>query len=391
MTLLLAIQRRILRRAQNLRISRIHGYAPNAALQKITLKSFSLPMAESEEKKQPLEAWNEADSFAGWIRAFMPLCGNILFRPVDFFTYLFSCERTDIKRRLFRAAVFALVLSYIKLFSDFASLYWLKYFSKNIFPAVESAQISILSESVLASPFFLLRPLLILGIMAALVAASVKLVLGLDKAITSALFVICYRCAADIFYLLPFVGGIFAMAWSVTLLVAGIRQAYKAGFFRSIMAGVVVPVVMLFFILVGMGTAFNRAVLIFYPEMKAQVARINEVTAYSTAGAVAAGIEKYKKDLGFYPAHLGILRKYAPDLMADDVMNPNYPGGYAYDYELVDDGHYRLYVRPKEAGVTGRFVFYADESGMVRIDGPDGQVVKDFKQIEDRIFSGPER
>ncbi|HAJ57760.1 MAG TPA: hypothetical protein DCL35_08390 [Candidatus Omnitrophica bacterium] len=343
-------------------------------------------MAESEEKKQPLAAWNEAESFGAALRAFMPLCGQVLFRPVDFFTQLFSCTHPDIRRRLTKAVVFALILSYIKLFLDLANLYWFKYFSKNIFPAVESLQFSFLADSVFASPFFLLRPLLILGLTAALVAVGVKLILGFDKALGSVLFIICYRCAADIFYVLPFIGGIFAIAWSVTLLVAGIRQAYKPGFLRSFVAGVVVPVAMLFFILVGMGPALNRAVLVFYPEMKAQLVRINEVTAYATMSSIAAGIETYKTDLGFYPAHLGVLRKYVSDSMVDDATSTSYQGGYVYEYGLVDDGRYRLYARPKEAGVTGRFVFYADASGLVRFDGPDGQAIKDLSQIEGRIL-----
>jgi hypothetical protein len=342
-------------------------------------------MEPGEEKKHPLQAWDEAATFGASVRAFLPLCGQILFRPVDFFKQFSSAGHADIKRRLIRAVAFALILGYIKLFLDVTSLYWFKYFSKSIFSVSGSLQISALSGTILTSPFFLLRPLLVFAVSVVLVATGIKLILGMDRALIGAFFVICFRSAADLFYCIPLVGGVFALVWSVAIIIIGLRESYKTGFLRSIAAGIVMPVTLLVFILVGMGPALNRTIISFYPEMKMQMASINDVTAYATMSSIVAAAGDYKRDLGFYPAHPGVLRKYASDSIIDDAVSPRHPGGYIYQYSRSDDQHYRLEARPKEPDVTGRFIFYADESGQVRFNGPDGPAIKDIREVEERI------
>lgn len=334
-------------------------------------------MQPEEDKKQPLAAWDEAVSLTASLRAFLPLCGLILFSPAVFFRQV-AADSAVTQKRLTRALLFALILGYCKLFFDSLNLFWLQYFLKHV---------SLSSVSFLASPFFLLRPILVFGVTLALVACGIKLILGWDKALVPALFVVCYRSVADLFYCLPIVGGILALAWSIALLVVGLREAYRVGVLRSVAAGIVMPIFILFFILLSLGPVFSRAVFSLYPEMKAQVSRINDVTAYATTRALVSAADTYKKDLGFYPAHLGVLRKYLTGPVMDDALNTRYPGGYVYQYGRLDDQHYRLEVRPRTMKVTGSFVYFADETGQVHFEGPAGPVIKDVQEIEKLILN----
>jgi hypothetical protein len=338
-------------------------------------------MPPEKEKKQPLAAWDEAVTLVASLRAFLPLCGLILFNPVVFFRQAAASAASDTalpQQRLGRALLFALVLGYCKLFFDSLNLLWLKYFLKDV-------PLSPFSFS--ASPLFLLRPVLILAVTLALVACGIKLILGWDKALVPALFVVCYRSAADLFYALPVVGGVLAFAWSLALLVTGLREAYRVGIFRSLAAGVLMPIFMLLFIFLSLGPVFNRAIFSLYPEMRAQVSRINDVTAYATTSALVSAADTYKKDLGFYPAHLGVLRKYVDGIVLDDALDPKHPSGYIYQYARADDRHFSLEARPAALKTTGSFVFFADETGLIHFDGPAGPVIKDAKEVEQLVLN----
>ncbi len=331
-------------------------------------------MPETAEKKEPFESWMEATGFVLGARALISLCGQVLFKPADFFKYLFSLDSKALleSKVIVRSVLFALILGYIKLFLDIANLWWLKYFS--VFP-----------DRIFLSPFFILRPIFLFLATLVIVSSGVKLILGFDKSLAGVFLVVCYRAASDLFYMLPLVGGIFALAWSVTLLAIGLRQAYRVGYLRSIVSGILMPAMISFFILLSIGPALKRTIVAFYPELKVQMVKINDITAYFNTASIVSAAETYKRDLGFYPPHLGALSKYIADASTQDFTGTANPGGYIYQYNRSDDSHYSLTVTPVNQNVTGSFIFFADEKGEVHLGSEDGQVIKSISDLEKRL------
>ena len=335
-----------------------------------------------QESSHPLLAWENSRAVSEFLKAFLPLCGSILFKPVDFFRQLIRAGDADSRKRITRALLFALILGYLKLFFDIVNIYWLKYFSKDVFPVLFQWQVSSLSTAVLSSPLFFLRPILIFILTLAFVVAGVKLILGFDKAIIPVLFVVCYKSVADIFYGIPMIGSFFAALWSLALITIGIREVYAINTLRAVFSAVVTPFMIFFFIILSMGPSLNKIILNVYPETQVQIMKLNEVTAYMETTSIVSATKEYKKELGFYPSYLGVLKKYLSGAVADDVIRERHTSGYAYSYNLADDNHFVVLARPIKVNDTGRFVFYADETGKIRLNDRDGLWIQSLKDME---------
>ena len=231
-------------------------------------------------------SWEDSSGFFESLKALSAACGHILFKPFDFFKRLADGGAVDRKKRLIRAFVFAIILGYIKLLFDVANIYWLRYFSKELFPLTLQSQINFLSVSVLSSPVFLLRPVVVLLLTLALLVVGVKLILGFDKALMPVFLVVCYKSAADLFYCLPMVGGVFAAVWSLALVIIGIKESYRVSLGRSVLSGVMMPLLILLFFILSLGPSLNRVVAKLYPEVQVQMMKLNDVTAYVDVTAV---------------------------------------------------------------------------------------------------------
>jgi hypothetical protein len=338
-------------------------------------------------KGHPLVLWEEAKGFTASFKALAAVCGIVLLKPADFFRQLIFPPRTDLKTRLIRAVVFALLLGYIKLFFDVLNLYWLKAISKQIFPVSSQWQLSFFSTAILRSPFFLLRPLIVFVLTLVLVVCGVKLVLGFDKAFLPALFVVCYMSTADLFCCIPLVGSMLAVVWSLTLIIIGIREVYGTNTFRSVFSALVMPLVILFLIVLSVGPSLNKMIVSFYPETEKQLAKLNEVSAYVNTAVIVSAAGAYEKDLGFYPVNLSVLRKYFPSGVSADLIDSRSTGGYLYLYQRMDDKHFILRAIPERMNESGRFVFYADETGKVRLSSRDGLWIENAEKM-DRLIAG---
>ena len=314
--------------------------------------------------------WEEARGFWGLLKALPATCRLVLFRPLDFFERLKSADEATLRKRLLGAVAFALVMGYIKLLLDAVQLIWLGPAPYGVFPA---GAVSFL---------FLLRPVLILVVTLGVVFAGVAMVLGVNRMLLPALLVVCYRSAADIFYLIPFAGGIFAMAWSLVVIAVGLRQMYAVGTGRAVLAGIAIPLLVLLLIVVAAGPALTGFIFSFYPEVLPQWMAFNDLNAYLSTLAVLSAIETYHKDFGFYPARLAALDKYLESGLVRDAARAGQVSGYVYDYALADDRSFRLRARPQAMGQTGHFMFYADESGRVRLNGAEGPEVKGMAEME---------
>ncbi len=343
-------------------------------------------MALNQEKTQPLFVWEQARGFNSKLKVFFPLCSAILFKPVEFFRIFLDTNKNNLNVRINQAIAFALITGYTKLFLDVVNLWWFKNLAKNIASGKEFSELILLPSISWISPLFILRPVIIFFITSALVVLGVKFVLGFDKPAFPAVLIVAYKSVADLFYFIPIIGSIFALSWSVALIIVGLREVYRLGFLRSILAGILMPIVMLFSTLLASGPALNRILVSVYPEMGAQVSKVNDVTAYIYTSSIVSAAQEYKKDMGFYPAHLGVLKRYLSSSISGDIENSGNPTGYAYRYDRIDDEHFRLYAKPVKAKDSGNLVFYSDEKAEIKLDGPQGVVVKDVSEIEKRIF-----
>jgi len=332
-------------------------------------------------KVHPLILWEEAKGFTASFRALALVCGLILFRPADFFKQLLSLPRPDLKRRLVRAIVFVIILSYLKLSLDALNLYWLKSISKEIFPLSSQLELSFFSTAILRSPFFLLRPLIVFAVTLFLVACGVKLVFGFDRALLPAFFVVCYMSAAGLFYCIPLLGGMLAAVWSLTLVIIGIREVYAASTLRSVLSAIVMPLAILFLIALSVGPSLGKVVTSFYPETEARLVKLNDLTAYANTVAVVVAAEAYEKELGFYPANLSVLKKYFSGAVSGDLTKPGNLSGYLYLYERLDDKHFILKATPEQMNATGRFVFYADQTTKIRLNNADGAWIENIEKM----------
>lgn len=328
---------------------------------------------------QPFVSWEEAANLRDFGRTFFPLCGMILLKPAEFFRQLRFLASPQPPRRIFKALLFAVILGYVKLFMDVANIFWIQRLAHIFFQPQERVEISLFSTAVAGSAFFFLRPIIMFAATLAVVAVAVKLILGLDKPFKPVILIVSYRSAAELFHAIPFVGGIFALTWSLAILVIGVREAYGTSILRAFVAAIVMPGFLFFsvFLAVG-GPSLSRVVMALYPEAQVHVRKINDLTAYVTTASVAAAAEAYKKELGFYPPHLEALQKY---LTETGVARRT--GGYVYDYRRLDDARFILEVRPVKMHESGRFVFYVDETGHVRLGGAEGRWIRNLKDLEE--------
>lgn len=337
-----------------------------------------------QEQKDSVFGWEEARGFFGLSKAFFPTCGMILFRPVEFFRqFASSSSGSSIATRVKAAVVFALLSGYIKLFFEMLNIAWLKVFLKS--PV--GADLSTLPLFFLNSPLVILRPLVTFVVTLGLLFLGIKFVLGFDKKLFPVFFVVCYQSASDLFLMIPIVGGLLSIVWSVALILIGLREVYGINLGRSLLAAIVIPGIFLFSVVLAIGPSISKWVISLYPEARTQMVKFNDLSAYTSTIAIVSAAENYKKDLGFYPVHLGVLGKYlSSDVMAD-VTRTSSGSGYSYRYERPDDQNFSLTVQPETGIVTGKLKFYADNTGKIRFDGPFGLEIKTFEEVENKIFS----
>ena len=349
---------------------------------RLSLKNMTI-LRESDTS---ISAWEKAAGLGALVKALLPMCAAVLFRPVYFFKQLMLIRPEDLKKRTQAAVAFAIVMGYLKLLLEVLNAYWLRFFSGNPFSPSAGAEISLWPTFFLDSPLVLLRPLLSLIVTLGLVFFGVKLILGFEKKFFPVLLVVCYQSASEIFFLIPLVGGLLATVWAVALILVGVREVYSVNMGRSFLAAIVLPIVFLLSILLALGPSLGKTLISFYPEARTQITKLNDLNAYTSMSALVLAAEAYKKDLGFYPAHLGVLNKYLSNQVFADATTSRSFSGYTYSYTHTDDQHFKIYAQPQLSSFAGNYVFYADDSDKIRFNGPDGPEIKSITDIEQKIF-----
>lgn len=330
---------------------------------------------------EALRQWEEGRGFFDSLRAGVILCGAILLKPVAFFDTLASAVG-DTQRRWIRALIFALSLGYLKLLFDLLYLSRLGAASASMFPSDMKMPLDAGFSLSSASLYVLFRPIISFVMTLGVVCAGIKFTLGLRRVLFPALLVVCYKSAADIFYVIPFVGGVFAAVWGLSLVMIGIRALYNIDLFRAVVAAVLMPVVMFFSFALFLGTSFNKLVVRFYPETQPQIMRFNDMSAFLYTASVVSAARQYKNELGFFPSHMGLLKKYLSSVVAEELGPTDEANGYRYRYERLGEESFIVEATPIKKDLTGRFLFFADQTGSVRLGGPAGRVVKDIMDLD---------
>lgn len=334
---------------------------------------------QDRQKIHLISAWESSRGFKDSAIALVKVLAGILFRPAEVLKGATHSSGLDLKTRFIRAFVFASILGYIKLIFEVIYSYW----NQASFSLGQPVYFSLQS---LFSPFFIFRPIVILFFSFILIAAGVKLILGFDKFLAPVFLIACYKSAADIFFLLPMFGGFLALFWSAGIIAIGIREFYRISFWRSALASVVAPLLLFLFLLLSLGPNLLNLVALFYPETSAQMAKVNEISAYLYTSEIVSATETYKKDLGFYPTYLGALDKYLPDTLIEEITSPDSVLGFEYIYNCPDKDHFTLEVKSKRDDYGPTVSFYADQSGKVRLGGPEGREVESLKQFESLVL-----
>ena len=89
----------------------------------------------------------------------------------------------------------------------------------------------------------------------------------------------------------------------------------------------------------------------------------NEAAAISSLHTISTAAESYRaaQNPPTYPANLSEM---------DMSLGTGEKQGYTFEYSRTDNSHYSCQAKPVTADVTGRRVFYVDESGVIRLNGP---------------------
>jgi hypothetical protein len=332
-----------------------------------------------------LSRWEEAAG-GGAFRSIAGLCGALFMRPVSVFAEL-TQPSGNVKRRAVRALLFVAILSYLRLGCEALTVKTAGRWLVDKTPDAQAAWAG-LEAAFFASPWVLLRPVAVFFVTFGCVAFGVKLLLGIEKPVMPALLIVCYKSAAEALCLIPVIGGVLALVWSLALTAVGLREAYRVSLVRSVMAGIVMPFFLLLFGLLSLGSGVNRGIVLFYPEVREQVIRMNDMTATAYTASIVKAAQDYQKDLGFAPANLGVVKKFLPGSVADDLGAADTAAGYRFELTRSDATHFRLEATPVHPHVTGSLAFSVDETGAVLRTGADTASRVGSKDLEALITQG---
>lgn len=65
--------------------------------------------------------------------------------------------------------------------------------------------------------------------------------------------VICYTSAANLWSIVPFLGGFISGIWSIVLIIVGLKRAHRIGLFRVILAIFILPIILMILVAIGIG------------------------------------------------------------------------------------------------------------------------------------------
>jgi hypothetical protein len=108
--------------------------------------------------------------------------------------------------------------------------------------------------------------------------------------------------------------------------------------------------------------------------------KANEEVAVVNCGIIHYACWAYYNVWEQFPSSLKELGDRNPPYIDPRLAKATLPDkayqGYFYIYERPDPQHFTLVVKPKVVNVTGKNIFFVDDSGKVRLDDVNGAVIK---------------
>ena len=103
----------------------------------------------------------------------------------------------------------------------------------------------------------------------------------------------------------------------------------------------------------------------------------NEAAAVATLKTCVTALEAYRSAQSppSYPEAFGDLSDASPPYIPATVTG-GATKGYTFSYEQADQHRYTITAAPESEGVSGARIFFADESGVIRLDDADGEPVQ---------------
>ncbi len=207
-------------------------------------ENFELPVVNDEEKAPreikiidtepidpvPAETSPVITEEAGYFSELLKSLKEVLFSPASFF------NRVKGDTGLGEAFAFGILLGSIGAMFTF---FWqfilqeqdISYITRLI---PETASInSIFFGLIVVSPFLVLINVIVTAFV---IHVSLAVLQGATKGITGTLKVILYSNAASIFSLVPYVGGIVAFIWSLTIIITGLREIHEISGLKALSA-----------------------------------------------------------------------------------------------------------------------------------------------------------
>lgn len=304
----------------------------------------------------------------GFIKALWDTIKQILFEPDKFF------ENLEIKDSYKEPYYFYFILTATtSIVSQLTGLL----LAKIIGSILPIGKILSLRFLLINFVFSLISSLIIAAIggfvLSAIVHLFVRLLKG-EKPFIATFNVIAYSSAASIFIIIPVLGELISAVWAFIIVMKGLKEVHMLSVKKSVGA-----LLCSFILLFSVAIAFKWSDILKANDDLAE-AKIEayEAEAKANCKAISVACQLYYDEHGFYPASLTDLtdNKYTLyfNFNLTKAVSPSSAiQGYYYVYERLDDEHFNLYAKP---AIEGRQIFFIDQTGYLRLSGPDGSRVR---------------
>lgn len=154
--------------------------------------------------------------------------------------------------------------------------------------------------------------------------------------------VLAYTSATNIFYIIPFIGGVIGGIWAIIVGVIGFKIIHKFGTVRAVFVYLGTPLLALIILLT----------MIAIPNLSISRLQANEATTEATLKTISTAIETYRAANGRLPFNEYELRYSEPPYLNRCYHNETI-SGYKYSLNFTETG-YEIIATPSICGTTGR-------------------------------------
>jgi len=167
--------------------------------------------------------------------------------------------------------------------------------------------------------------------------------------------------------------------WMVIIAIIGYKRIHSLNAIKASFA-FLIPIILLTTLHVTVDKSYDGSSSL---ESLVQ-ARIREyeLAAKTNLIIINTACQNYFALHGRYPSSVKDLASAGSLYINKELAQATNPSsavrGYFYIYELVDKKHFKLYAKPADPRESGQRVFYTDQSGILRSDGPEGAPVAEL-------------